>query len=218
MADIDVRLPDGRLIRITGAESDDAARTAVQSMLQQERRDAPRTGSSFARGIDEFQGNLYSGAEGAGRATGLNWLEQFGREGRLRNEREAEASQPSSQRQTFADAETPGDYTRATLQALGNTAAPSAVGMSGAAAGAALGAPLGPLGAIAGGIIGGGTLTVWVVGLGLGLAVAARRWGRDDDDQTHTTMLRLRRLRVTGQRRAVHDDAHRALHLLQWYG
>jgi len=156
MADIDVRLPDGRLIRITGAESDDAARTAVQSMLQQERRDAPRTGSTALRSLDEFQGNSFSGVEGLGRATGLNWVEEIGRRGRIRNEQEAEASHPSSQRQTFADAETPGDYTRATLQALGSTLVPSAVGMAGAATGAALGAPLGPLGAIAGGIIGGG--------------------------------------------------------------
>lgn len=156
MPDIDVRIPDGRLIRIRGAESDDAARAAVQSMLQQERRDAPRTGSSLASGIDSYQASLFSALEGLGRGTNQNWLERMGREGRIRNEQEAEQSLPQAQRQSFEDVETPGDAARATLQALGQTAAPSAVGMGGAAAGAALGSLVAPgIGTAAGALLGG---------------------------------------------------------------
>lgn len=154
MPDIDVRVPDGRLIRIQGAESDEAARAAVQSMLQDERRTGPHTGSSVARGVDELQGSLYSAAEGAGRATGLNWLEQFGRAGRERNAREAEISQPEAQRQTFEDASTAGDYARAAGQAIGSNVPQMGLSAAGALAGGAAGAMLGPVGAGAGALVG----------------------------------------------------------------
>ncbi len=113
------------------------------------------SGSSFARGIDEMQGGLYSAVEGLGRATGFQGVERFGREGRVRNIQEAEASLPSSQQMSFERASGVGENIRAAGQALGGSLPSSALPMGGALAGAAMGAPLGPVGAGIGAILGG---------------------------------------------------------------
>ncbi len=144
----EVQLPDGRIVEVADAPNVEAANEFVTRFLREERRNAPRTGSSLARGVDELQGSLYSAAEGVGRATGFQGLEAFGREGRIRNQQEAEQSLPQAQRQSFEEAETLGDYARAAGQALGSTAAPTAAGLAGALAGGAVG---GPIGAIVGG-------------------------------------------------------------------
>ena len=60
MASIDVRLPDGRLIRVNGAESDDQARQAVNNMLAEERRTRP-IDSFFESGVAGARGTAGAG-------------------------------------------------------------------------------------------------------------------------------------------------------------
>ena len=121
-------------------------------------------GSSFSRGasagIDQFQGALFSAAEGLGQLTNLPTLERFGREGRIRNEVSAEASFPSDLRSTFLGAQGVGDVGRAATEAVAGSLPSTAVGIGGALAGAAAGAPLGPAGVIGGGLIGGAVASI----------------------------------------------------------
>ena len=116
-------------------------------------------GSSLSRGasagIDQFQSSLFSAAEGLGRAVGSTGLENFGREGRIRNEAEAEAAFPSELRQPFTEVTGPGGAARATAEAVTGSLPATATGIGGALLGAKLGAPLGPAGAIVGGLAGG---------------------------------------------------------------
>jgi hypothetical protein len=116
-------------------------------------------GSSLSRGtsagIDQFQSNLFSAAEGLGRAVGSESLERFGREGRVRNQAEAEAAFPSELRQPFTEVEGVGGAARATTEAVTGSLPATATGLGGALLGAKLGAPLGPAGAIIGGLAGG---------------------------------------------------------------
>lgn len=121
-------------------------------------------GASFtggvARGIDEFQGNLYAAAEGLGRAVNLPSLEQFGKEGRIRNEAEAEAAQPADLRAPgFLSVGSVGEAARAATEAITGSLPSSAAGIGGTLAGAKfgerLGRPLGVPGRIVGGVLGG---------------------------------------------------------------
>ncbi len=154
---ITIRLPNGREVDI---QTDDptAAASAAQRIFRTEhpdefaswRRDMPRTGSSFMRGIDELQGNLYSAVEGAGSLTGIGPLERFGREGRERNEREARESMPDVQQQSFLDSESAGDVARAAGQAIGTNAPNMGLSLGAMAAGAAVG---GVPGALIGGLV-----------------------------------------------------------------
>lgn len=115
----------------------------------------PRGGSSLLRGFNEYQGTLYSAGEGVGSLTGIRALERFGREGRLRNEQEAQQSLPDSERMTFERAEGVGQNVRAAGQALGMSLPSMVPGLAGTLAGAAIGSAVPVVGTIAGGVIGG---------------------------------------------------------------
>ena len=115
----------------------------------------PGSGSSFLRGIDELQGDLYSAVEGIGSLTGIGALRRFGQEGRARNEQEAEQSLPESERMSFAQAEGVRQNIRAAGQALGSSAPSMAPGLAGAVGGAAIGSVVPGLGTGLGAIIGG---------------------------------------------------------------
>lgn len=106
---------------------------------------------ALAQGADVLHGFMYSSAEGAGNITGLRGLSTWGREGRLRNEEEAKRSLPESERMSFAQAQSPMDYLRATGQAIGTSLPSAAPGLAGSLAGLAV---AGPPGAIIGGLAG----------------------------------------------------------------
>ena len=113
------------------------------------------SGSSLLRGIDELQGSVYSAIEGGGNITGIGALQRFGREGRIRNEQEAQQSLPDSQRMTFEQAQGVGQNVRAAGQALGMSLPSMAPGLAGAATGAALGSVVPGIGTVVGGVLGG---------------------------------------------------------------
>jgi hypothetical protein len=113
------------------------------------------SGSSLLRGIDELQGSVYSAIEGGGNITGIGALQRFGREGRIRNEQEAQQSLPDSQRMTFEQAQGVGQNVRAAGQALGMSLPSMAPGLAGAATGAALGSVVPGIGTAVGGVLGG---------------------------------------------------------------
>jgi hypothetical protein len=113
------------------------------------------SGSSFLRGIDELQGSGYSAIEGVGNITGIGALQRFGREGRIRNEQEAQQSLPDSQRMTFEQAQGIGQNVRAAGQAFGMSLPSMAPGLAGAATGAALGSVVPGVGTVVGGVLGG---------------------------------------------------------------
>jgi len=113
----------------------------------------PTTGlghGAVAYGTDVLQGSLYSAAEGAGNLTGLEGLSRWGRAGRIRNEAEAERSLPEAERMSFANAQSPMDYLRATGQAIGTSLPSAALGLAGALSGTAVAGPA--VGAVIGGL------------------------------------------------------------------
>lgn len=149
-----VALPDGRYVEVPDDVPQSVARERI---LESFPEFAPRAqveeiakpsdlnilqhlGKSFGSGVDTLQASLYSATEGVGRGVGSEWLERTGREGRERNQREAEEALPAKYRQSFNDAESFGDYARATAQALGQ----SVPSMLPAAAGALAGSMVAP--------------------------------------------------------------------------
>lgn len=163
---IRVRLNENSVVDVNTDNPQEAA-AAARRWFQQNRPEEFTTwrnsqlglGSSAVRsasaGIDDFQANLYAAAEGLGRAVSLPSLENFGREGRIANQREAEAAFPEALRQSFLDSEGVGDVARATTEAVGGSLPSSGASMAGALTGARLGAPLGLPGIIGGAILGG---------------------------------------------------------------
>lgn len=163
---IRVRLNDNIAVDVN-TDDREAAASAARRFFQQShpqefeawRQTQLGLGSSLTRGlssgIDQFQGALYSAAEGLGRAVGSEGLERFGRAGRIEQERQAEAAFPAELRQPFTEVTGLGSAARATTEAVAGSLPSTATGLGGALLGAKLGAPLGPVGAIAGGLAGG---------------------------------------------------------------
>ena len=164
---IRVQLNDTTFVDVEGTTDGREAASAARRWFQQNRpeefevwrRSQLGLGSSLARGasagIDQFQSSLFSAAEGLGRAVGSPSLENFGREGRIKQDLQAEAAFPSELRQPFTEVEGVGGAARATAEAVTGSLPSTATGLGGALLGAKLGSVLGPAGAIGGGIIGG---------------------------------------------------------------
>lgn len=113
--------------------------------------------SIVLRGIDNLQGMLYGGVEGAGQLVGSNGLIAFGREGRARNKKEAAAYGEGT---SFSEAfQGPWDMARYLKEQLGDQvpilATSAATGIVGAKTGAVAGAPFGPVGVGIGTTLGG---------------------------------------------------------------
>lgn len=126
---------------MTPPEIERAIREQILPGLARQQAPQERQGfvPSFVRGLQEEQGRLYGAAEGLGRATGIRAIEEFGREGRERNVREAEAAMPSSAQMSFGRASGVGENVLAAEQALGGSLPSSAGPLAGALTGAAIG-------------------------------------------------------------------------------
>ena len=107
------------------------------------------------RAVDEFQGALYTAAEGLGQSLNLPGLQNYGRQGRIEQARQAEASLPQILRTPLLESQGPADVERAATEVITGSLPQTATGIGGALAGARLGAKAGLPGLI-GGIIGGG--------------------------------------------------------------
>lgn len=139
------------------------ARTYFQQNFPEEfdgwRRTQMGLGSSITRGtsraIDEFQGQLYSAAEGLGQSLNMPSLQQFGREGRIEQALQAEAAQPQALRTPILESQGPGDVGRAAAEIITGSLPQTTTGIGGALAGARLGARYGGArGALLGGFLG----------------------------------------------------------------
>lgn len=108
-----------------------------------------------SRAIDEFQGQLYSAAEGLGQSLNMPSLQNFGREGRIRNAIEAEAAQPEILRTGILGVGGIGDVGRAAAEIVTGSLPQTGTALGGALTGARLGAGLGVPGAVIGGLLGG---------------------------------------------------------------
>lgn len=115
----------------------------------------PGSGSSLLSGVYGLGGSLFSAVEGTGSLAGSETIERIGREGRIRSEAAAEAALPSSERQSFAEAEGIRENVRAAGQALGMSLPSVAPGIAGAIGGAAIGSAVPVIGTGLGAIIGG---------------------------------------------------------------
>ena len=108
-------------------------------------------GQSVARGIDIAQQLGYGAVEAFGELTGLEGVTQWGREGRERNIKEAEAYGPRSR---FSDISGIGDFIQWAKETAGEQIPIMLPSLAGSGAGAVAGAPFGPLGMTIGAIIG----------------------------------------------------------------
>ncbi len=102
--------------------------------------------NSTLRGVDMLQGMAYGTAEFLGEATGIDSLDEFGREGRESNR--LEAAQYGEKKQ-FTDIETFGDLVTWMVETGGEQSVMMAPGMAGAIAGGKLGMLAGPYAPIA---------------------------------------------------------------------
>ena len=108
--------------------------------------------------IDQAQAQLYGAAEALGETTNLPGLSAWGRQGRIRNEREAEAAFPSDLRTGILDVEGPASFGRAATELVTGSLPQTGAALGGALTGARLGAPFGPVG-MALGAVGGAAAT-----------------------------------------------------------
>ena len=163
---IRVRLAEGIEVNVNTDDpkvAAQAARTyfrgAYPEQFEEWRRTQMGLGTSLrsgaARAIDEFQGALYSAAEGLGQMLNMPSLQQTGREGRIRNAIEAEASQPEALRTSILDAGNLSDVGRAAAEIVTGSLPQTGGALAGALTGARLGAGFGPAGALIGGLAGG---------------------------------------------------------------
>src|SRR3990167_3835824 len=97
-------------------------------------------GEAFLRSVDELQMALYGGAEVAGRVTGLESVEEFGKEGRERNIQEAK-QYPA--KQEFLKAQNTGDYLQWAKETAAGLIHSVATSVGGALAGGAVAGPPG---------------------------------------------------------------------------
>lgn len=164
---IRVRLAEGIEVNVNTDDPNVAAqaartyfRGAYPDQFEEWRRTQMGLGTSVragaARAIDEFQGQLYSAAEGLGQMLNMPNLQQIGREGRIRNAIEAEAAQPEALRTNILEAGSLGDVGRAAAEIVTGSLPQTGGALAGALTGARLGAGFGGLpGALVGGILGG---------------------------------------------------------------
>lgn len=92
--------------------------------------------------IDQAQAQLYGAAEALGETTNMPGLSAWGRQGRIRNEREAEAAFPSDLRTGILDVEGPASFGRAATELVTGSLPQTGAAMAGALGGAKLGALL----------------------------------------------------------------------------
>ena len=164
----EIPLPNGTILEIEGEagrerEAQARARQYFQQAFPQEFEEWRRTQVGFgrslvqgaSRAIDEFQGQLYSAAEGLGQSLNLPSLQGFGREGRIRNAIEAEAAQPEALRTDILSARGVGDVGRAATEIVTGSLPQTGTALGGALTGARLGAAFGVPGAVIGGLLGG---------------------------------------------------------------
>lgn len=164
----EIPLPNGTILEIEGEagrerEAQARARQYFQQAFPQEFEEWRRTQVGFgrslvqgaSRAIDEFQGQLYSAAEGLGQSLNFPSLQNFGREGRIRNAIEAEAAQPEALRTDILSARGVGDVGRAATEIVTGSLPQTGTALGGALTGARLGAAFGVPGAVIGGLLGG---------------------------------------------------------------
>lgn len=159
MSSIDVRLPDGRLIRINGASSDDEARSAVENMLREERSSAP-LGGFFENFRRSARGAVGSQVEGAGAIAGELGLPG---EQTLRGAGEAISGQPTPGQRGFEGAS---DFFQQMARRPGETLAAGA----GTALGSVAGSMAAPLAAVGTAAVAGAAAPV-VAGTGMAAAI-----------------------------------------------
>ena len=141
-----VNIPNVGLVNFPDEMSRDEIATAIREVIiprygtpqpapqeAGERTFSP--GSALSRGVNTYQSQLYSALEGAGRIIGSESLARTGSEGRIRNLQEAETAQPAAQRPSLENAETVGDYARATGQLVAESLPFTGAGIAGAKAG-----------------------------------------------------------------------------------
>ena len=160
----EVPLPNGTIVEVPDAPNPEFARARARLYFQQSDPEgyaawaAQQPAGGFVervgRGVDEMQGRLYGFAEAVGGATGIEGLEQFGREGRRRNVIEAEAAMPEARMRSFGEAEGIGGILRAGQQAIAGSVPELPLPLAGGVAGAAAGSAFGPVGTLLGGIAG----------------------------------------------------------------
>jgi hypothetical protein len=163
---IRVKLNDATFVDVD-ADNPQTAAAAARRWFQQNRPEEFETwrrsqlgiGASArqagASAIDQYQGGFYTAAELLGGVVNLPGLTEFGRRGRLQQQREAEAAFPSELRTPFLESQGVGDVARATTEAVAGSLPSTAASVAGALTGARLGAPLGVPGRIGGALIGG---------------------------------------------------------------
>jgi hypothetical protein len=202
-----VQLPGNRDIEFPDDyPREDAVRVAREIFMRPaERQAAPAAppeersllGGALSRGYNTLQSSLGSAAEGAGSVLGIESLRNYGAESRRRNQQEAEQAQPADRRATFENANTFGDYARATGQAVAESLPSTGLGLAGGIAGGAVGSLLGPAGTAAG-AIGGRTLGAF---LGSSLASLPTFYGSNRQRQIEESTPRDAQGRPTGEGR-----------------
>ena len=200
-----VQLPDGRDVEFPDAYPRRDAMRIARSMLSQEvevpaipaapPEERSLLGGAISRGYNTLQSSLGSAAEGAGSVLGIEGLRNYGAESRRRNQQEAEQAQPADRRATFENANTFGDYARATGQAVAESLPSTGLGLAGGIAGGAVGSLLGPAGTAAG-AIGGRTLGAF---LGSSLASLPTFYGSNRQRQIEESTPRDAQGRPTGE-------------------
>jgi hypothetical protein len=168
-----IPLPNGVIVDIEGPDTPETAMQAQTRARQYFRETYPEEfetwrqrqvgiGKSASAGtssaIDQAQAQLYGAAEALGGVVNSPSLSDWGRQGRIRNEREAEAAFPSDLRTGILDVEGPASFGRAATELVTGSLPQTGAGIVGALGGALLGAPLGPVG-MAAGALGGAAAT-----------------------------------------------------------
>lgn len=152
-----IPLPNGVIVDIEGPDTPETAMQAQTRARQYFREAYPEEfetwrqrqvgiGRSATAGtssaIDQAQAQLYGAAEALGETTNLPGLSAWGRQGRIRNEREAEAAFPSDLRTGILDVEGPVSFGRAATELVTGSLPQTGAAMAGALGGAKLGALL----------------------------------------------------------------------------
>ena len=160
-----IPLPNGVIVDIEGPDTPETAMQAQTRARQYFREAYPEEFETWRQrqvgiwnsakagtssGIDQAQALGYGAAEGLGELVNLPGLAAWGRQGRIRNEIEAEAAFPSELRTGILDVTGPGSFARAATELVTQSLPQTVAALGGAAAGVAL-APSAPLLAAIGG-------------------------------------------------------------------
>ena len=157
-----IPLPNGAVVEIEAPDDTPETAMRAQARARQYFREAypeefetwrqrqvgigRSAGAGISSAIDQAQAQLYGAAEALGETVNLPGLSAWGRRGRIRNEREAEAAFPSELRTGILDVTGPGSLGRAATELVTGSLPQTGAALGGALTGARLGAPLGPLG------------------------------------------------------------------------